>query len=306
MNFQAFDSLGGENYGWKVKEGFLVFDPTIPGNPPPTTPPLTDPLIDYPHVNNATGGFAVTGGYVYRGPSEGLQGVYLYADFVSNQLWSFKVVNGVAVDAANRTGQLVAVGGSIDQIASFGEDGRGNLYIVGLDGEIFLLDPQEGAGDGADTISGGDGNDRIHGGVGADRLLGGTGNDRIDGGSQADRIDGGTGRDVLLGGTGADVFDFNTALDSQIGSLRDVITDFVAGADDLDFSTIDAKSGVAGNQAFVYIGNTTFSGEGQIRAVQAGTTVILNLNITGTTGAEMQVALLNTVLADVTAGDFLF
>ena len=29
--------------------------------------------------------------------------------------------------------------GTIDQIASFGEDSAGNLYIVDLDGEIFLI-----------------------------------------------------------------------------------------------------------------------------------------------------------------------
>ena len=29
--------------------------------------------------------------------------------------------------------------GTIDQIASFGEDSSGNLYLVGLDGEIYMV-----------------------------------------------------------------------------------------------------------------------------------------------------------------------
>ena len=31
--------------------------------------------------------------------------------------------------------------GTIDQIASFGEDSSGNLYLVGLDGEIYMVTP---------------------------------------------------------------------------------------------------------------------------------------------------------------------
>ena len=40
--------------------------------------------------------------------------------------------------AARSPGALTAVA---DQIASFGEDSSGNLYIVGLDGEIYVAGP---------------------------------------------------------------------------------------------------------------------------------------------------------------------
>jgi Ca2+-binding RTX toxin-like protein len=146
----------------------------------------------------------VTGGYVYRGAQPGLQGVYFFADFVSDQLWTFRVVNGQPVDFANRTGQLEVQGGSVDSIASFAEDGHGNLYIIGLDGEVFRLDPQAGAGDLADTISGGTGNDRIHGGIGDDRLNGEAGNDAVQGGAGNDAIGGGDDKDTLNGGDGDD------------------------------------------------------------------------------------------------------
>ena len=306
VNFQAAGAAGGLNYGWKVMEGLNVYDGTIPGNPLPGSPVLTDPVIAYPHASDGTGGFSVTGGYVYRGPSDGLQGSYLYADFVTNQLWSFRMVNGAAVDAANRTGQLVEVGGSVDQIASFAEDGHGNLFIIGLDGEIFLLDPQIGAGDGADSIDGGAGNDQIHGGAGGDGLRGGLGDDNLSGGGQDDLIVGGAGRDHLTGGAGADRFDFNRASDSGLGALRDVVTDFTAGQDVIDLSGIDASTGQGGNQAFAFVGTAAFGAEAQLRLVQSGSSVLVQLNLTGTGGAEAQIVLRNALVSDFSLADFLF
>jgi glucose/arabinose dehydrogenase len=306
VNWQPASSTGGENYGWVVREGDIPFDPTRPGNPGPNSPLLTDPLLAYDHSGAPTGGFSVTGGYVYRGPSAGLQGVYLYADFVTNQVWSFRVVDGRAVDRANRTDQLVTSGGTIDQIASFGEDGRGNLYIVGLDGEIFRLRPQAAAGDGADYLDGGNGQDILRGGVGNDTLLGGSGNDTLNGNTQNDILRGGTGRDMLMGGRGADVFDFNAVGESRTGpALRDVVMDFANGIDRFDVATIDARSTTDGNQRFDYIGTAAFSGEGQIRAVQAGTSVVLHLNTTGSSGSEMQIVLRDTLVAELSAADFI-
>ncbi len=301
INFQATNSPGGVNYGWAIQEGTLPYDPTRPAGPGP----LTDPVIDYPHTADGTGGFSVTGGYVYRGTAGGMQGSYLYADFVTNQLWSFRVVNGVAVDALNRTAQLVESGGSVGSIASFGEDGRGRLYIVGLDGEIFRLTPQVGAGDGADVLSGGAGNDRILGGAGNDALYGGADNDLLFGGSQNDAMYGGSGRDLMSGGAGADMFVFLAVADSPLGSTtRDMIMDFTPGADRINLSRIDAQSTVSGNQAFTYIGTANFSGEGQIKAVQVGVDVVLYLNTSGPGVPEMQIGLKNVQLSNLDAGDF--
>jgi glucose/arabinose dehydrogenase len=305
VNFQPGNSNGGENYGWAVKEGDIPFDPGRPGNPGPNSPALTDPLIDYRHISGPNGGFSVTGGYVYRGQSEGMRGVYFYADFASDQIWSFRVVNGKAVDAINRTEQFVISGGTIDGITSFGEDGRGNLYIMGIDGEIFLIEPEVGAGDGADLIDGGDGRDRILGGVGNDTLRGGADSDTLSGNGQRDRIVGGAGQDFLAGGGGADVFDFNERGESAPGSRRDVIKDFGTGADRLDFSTLDASPAQSGNQSFSFVGQDAFDGQGQIRAVQDGTSVIVLVNIAGSVGAEMQIVLLNTQAGDLSPDDFI-
>jgi Ca2+-binding RTX toxin-like protein len=267
VNFQDASSDGGVNYGWKVREGTIAFDSGAAG-----TPPYTDPVIDYGHGPAPNGGFSVTGGYVYHGQSLGAQGLYVYADFVTNQMWSFRMVEGKAVDVTNRTEQLVASGGAVDQIASFAEDGLGNVYVIGLDGEIFKLSPGAGAGDGADTINGGAGDDRIYGGAGRDRLLGGDGNDSLSGGSQNDFLDGGKGNDRLRGDSGADTFLF------ALGSGRDLVVDF---QDNVDTIRISRSLGVA------------TATEALAHAVQSGANVVFTfgngdvLVVAGVTKAQL-------------------
>ena len=69
------------------------------------------------------------------------------ADFVTDNLWSFKL-NGTDdtlfdgtnfTDFINWTDIINTDFGDIDNISSFAQDGAGNLYIIGLDGEILLL-----------------------------------------------------------------------------------------------------------------------------------------------------------------------
>ena len=146
----------------------------------------------------------------------------------------------------------------------------------------------------------------IHGGAGGDGLRGGLGDDNLSGGGQDDLIVGGAGRDHLTGGAGADRFDFNRAGDSGLGALRDVVTDFTAGQDVIDLSGIDASTGQAGNQQFVFVGTAAFAAEGQLRLVQSGSSVLVQLNLTGTGGAEAQIVLHNALVSDFSLADFLF
>ena len=284
----------------------MIYDGARPGNLPPDSPLLVDPVLEYAHDSTPNGGFSVTGGYVYRGPGAGMQGVYLYADFVSGQVWSFRVVDGAVIDAQNRTEQLVQTGGAVTSIASFAEDGRGNLYIVSLNGNVHRITPGIGAGDGADFLSGGDGQDTMLGGVGTDTLRGDAGDDVIRGGTQGDLIVGGAGRDRLVGGAGNDVFDFNLSTESGSGRLtRDVVTDFTSGEDVLNLATIDAQAGVAGNQRFSFIGSAAFSGEGQIRLMQSAGDVIVLINTTAMSGIDMSIVLRETLVSEIDAGDFI-
>jgi glucose/arabinose dehydrogenase len=217
IDFQPAGSVGGANYGWKVKEGTLVFDDGVPGNPAPDSPQLTDPVVDYGH--DSAGGFAVVGGYVYRGSSPGMQGRYVYTDFVSGRLWSFRIVDGKAVDVTDHTKQLVDATGSFQQITSFAEDGHGNLYALSINGDVMRLDFAANAGDGSDLIDGGAGNDRLYGGAGDDSVNGGTDNDSVFGGGQDDVLKGGAGDDLVRGGTGNDTISGGSGHDMLSGGL---------------------------------------------------------------------------------------
>ena len=138
INLQQAVSMGGENYGWDLKEGLNLI-----GNPPNGFNPV-DPIHQYSHDMNDPnfGGFSITGGYVYRAVNDAnpLQGKYLFADFVTNRIWSlyFDASGNKIVEEI--TDMLLPDLGTIDRIASFGEDADGNIYIVGLDGEIFRID----------------------------------------------------------------------------------------------------------------------------------------------------------------------
>ncbi len=163
--------VGGLNLGWRFKEGLLPYTGQAPGG-------LTDPILDYGRTTPLFNGFSITGGYVYRGPG-GANGLYVFGDFVTGNLWTVSYANSQAQDFINRNAQLAVSGGDFDQIASFAVDGTGRLYMIGLDGDIHRLTPGTTAGDGMDYLRGEDGNDQIHGGFGFDDVHGNAGNDTV-------------------------------------------------------------------------------------------------------------------------------
>ena len=131
---------GGANFGWRVVEGTQPFTG-------PAQPGFTPPVAEYSHGSGARQGNSVTGGQVYRGPVEALRGHYIFGDFVSGNLWSFPVSRispGATLPSDQftlRQGDFAPNQGTIDNIAAFGVDEAGHLYIVDLDGEIFRLEP---------------------------------------------------------------------------------------------------------------------------------------------------------------------
>lgn len=148
INFQPAASGGGDNYGWRIMEGNHCYNP--PEDCDRTG--LTLPVLEYPndanYMRTLTGlsqpdvdGCSVTGGYVYRGKAiPGLQGTYFFGDYCSGNIWSFRMVNGKAVDFQNRTEEINLGGGEYtNYISSFGEDTAGEIYIVDYNGEIYKL-----------------------------------------------------------------------------------------------------------------------------------------------------------------------
>ena len=78
-------------------------------------------------------GCSITGGFVYRGSSvPAAVGRYIFGDYCSGTLWSFKV-------GASGRASAPAAFGKIASLTSFGEDGNGELYAVGGDGVLYAL-----------------------------------------------------------------------------------------------------------------------------------------------------------------------
>ena len=128
----------GANFGWPFREGTQAFRGTAPAG-------LVNPVTEYLHGSGPRQGQTVTGGYLYRGPVALLAGLYVFADFSRGHLWTVpasQLVQGQTSPSSafqRRNEDFTPNAGTIDQIASFGEDSAGNLYIVDLDGEIFLI-----------------------------------------------------------------------------------------------------------------------------------------------------------------------
>ncbi len=140
IDFEPAGSGGGINYGWRLMEGNHCYNP--PQDCDDGT--LTHPIYEYSHGGNPNR-CSVTGGSIYRGDAiPSLRGTYFFADYCSNQIWSFRYVNGVVMEFRDRTDELAPGGGmSIASIAAIGEDGHGEIYIVdrgsGGSGEIFKI-----------------------------------------------------------------------------------------------------------------------------------------------------------------------
>jgi glucose/arabinose dehydrogenase len=121
----------GLNYGWRLMEGPLCFNPTTNCN----SGGLALPVLDYPHTNNPCAA-SVTGGYVYRGTAiPVIQGTYFYADFCAGFVRSFRFNNGSALEQTEWP-LLTA-----SSITSFGQDGLGELYILTRGGTVSRIVP---------------------------------------------------------------------------------------------------------------------------------------------------------------------
>ncbi len=129
---------GGRNYGWDVFEGDQCYEPDPdPVCPSPPTG-FTMPIFEYSHFGGCT---SITGGYVYRGcalPDLAAIGRYFYSDVCHNFLRTIDIVGGAATNAHDHTSEISASPGST---ASFGEDARGELYIVDLGGSVYRIVP---------------------------------------------------------------------------------------------------------------------------------------------------------------------
>lgn len=115
----------GANFGWRKYEGDRLF----------TDDRIDESKLVRPIHTFALGGpsCAVTGGSVYRGEVKSLRGFYIYADFCEGKIKGFRVRAGAAVE--HTTFDLPVV----SDLASFGEDSAGELYVASLRGSVFRV-----------------------------------------------------------------------------------------------------------------------------------------------------------------------
>jgi glucose/arabinose dehydrogenase len=116
----------GTNLGWRVYEGRSRFTGgSAPGHLPP--------VIERRH---SAGNCSITGGFVVRDPIlSSLRGRYVFGDFCRGQLESARLVGGQA-----RSVRAHSV--SVEQLSSFGVDGRRQVYATSLSGPVYRLVPR--------------------------------------------------------------------------------------------------------------------------------------------------------------------
>ena len=142
-------------------------------------------------------------------------------------------------------------------------------------------------------------------GAGGVSLTGNALNNTIRGGLGADVLTGGLGVDTLKGGGGADIFNYDLVGESAFGSVPDQMIDFVAGQDKIDLHDIDANGSTVANDDFTFIGSGSFTGLGQIRAVQSGARTYIYVNSSGDRAAEMILRLDNVLAVNLQDTDFI-
>jgi glucose/arabinose dehydrogenase len=114
---------GGYNFGWDAFEGRSRYEGgAAPGHLPPVLQHSQD-----------EGFCSIIGGYVIRDRSlgRGWTGRLVYGDYCNGRLRLAHLRRGRAPTRATRL--------NVDGLVSFGEDGRGRVYAVSLNGPVYRL-----------------------------------------------------------------------------------------------------------------------------------------------------------------------
>jgi glucose/arabinose dehydrogenase len=136
IDLQDANSGGGLNYGWNIEEGDIA-------GPNGGTPNANCPAYVQPHGSGNYvapifayahhGGSSITGGYVYRGSVDAWRGRYIYADFITGSIRYLRQ-NGQSWES------VLLFQSDAFQVASFGEDSSGELYVAFLgQGWVYKL-----------------------------------------------------------------------------------------------------------------------------------------------------------------------
>ena len=131
VNYIQGPDTGGQNYGWKCREGLHAYSSC-------TAPNRTDPVFEYAH--SSSNGCSITGGYVNRGNLyASLYGRYFVTDYCSGRIWSL-IPNGSGLATTTDHGAYVTF-----KYTAFGEDAYGEVYLAEQTGKISRLTSTTGS-----------------------------------------------------------------------------------------------------------------------------------------------------------------
>lgn len=125
IDFMTEGKGNGANFGWRVFEGSNTYKDgeSAPGH--------VKPVLEHSHDDSWC---SITGGYVVRDKGvPALTGKYVYGDFCLGKIYA-----GV-LKTSGSTSSPVAGLPTVENLASFGEDTSGRVYVVSLSGTVSRL-----------------------------------------------------------------------------------------------------------------------------------------------------------------------
>ncbi|MEM9643437.1 MAG: PQQ-dependent sugar dehydrogenase [Planctomycetota bacterium] len=139
----------GGNYGWSITEGPQPIHTDQPSGPGP----IVAPELSLPHTESQS----ITGGMVIRGfGPRGLEGHYVFGDYVNGSIWSAKVSDGNANEDHSSDGEWkggkltdrTVIGVSPLAVISFArldvdQDQRDDLLVLDYGGGIYRIAPND-------------------------------------------------------------------------------------------------------------------------------------------------------------------
>jgi len=127
IDFVEAGAPRGANFGWSAYEGDHVYKPKRAAKLGYWH--AVWPVAEVPHPTAES----IIGGYVYRGEAvPDLQGMYLFADFVTGRVWAKSHPYAPHAELPGATQQLM-------QITSVGEDAKGELYLLSIGGTVHKI-----------------------------------------------------------------------------------------------------------------------------------------------------------------------
>jgi cysteine-rich repeat protein len=140
IDFESASSPGGTNWGWDIFEGTTCHEPVPPAMSCPMPPTgFTFPIFEYNHGV----GCSITGGFVYRGCAmPDMESQYFYSDYCAGFIRTVEISGGTAINPTDRTADVESAGASISNVVSFGQDARGEIYIINQGGQLYRIEPE--------------------------------------------------------------------------------------------------------------------------------------------------------------------